>query len=151
MRQRPHRTSTRAPSRMTARPEANTRARCIPMFGRSPLGSVLVVGWSFARSATIRPPTTPVAPGEHEMKIAYVYFMHAEPERVGPLVPRHVAYWQGRALTGYEGGPFGDRSGGLITFDADSLDAAARLADADPFAIEGVLGERWVKEWATER
>jgi imidazolonepropionase-like amidohydrolase len=35
------------------------------------------------------------------------------------------------------GGPFADRSGGLITFDADSLEQAAGIIAADPFVQEG--------------
>jgi hypothetical protein len=34
------------------------------------------------------------------------------------------------------GGPFADRSGGLITFDADSLEQAAGIIAADPFVQE---------------
>ena len=85
------------------------------------------------------------------MRIAYVYFMQGEPERIGPVVPRHVAYWQELHLTAYEGGPFADRSGGLITFQADSLDAATIITNGDPFAVEALLAEAWVKEWKPER
>ncbi len=46
------------------------------------------------------------------MRYAYLYFMKDEPERVGAVALRHAAYWKGRPLAQYLGGPFGDRSGG---------------------------------------
>jgi uncharacterized protein YciI len=45
------------------------------------------------------------------------------------------------------GGPFADRSGGLITFEAGSLEAAERIIAADPFVREEVLESSVVKQW----
>ena len=59
-------------------------------------------------------------------------------------------YWQGRELREYLGGPFGDRSGGLISFETDSQDVAAQLVADDPFVREGVVECSWVKEWKVE-
>ena len=61
------------------------------------------------------------------MRFAFVYFMKPEPERVRAIAPRHAAYWQGLALREYRGGPFADRSGGLITFEAESPEEAKEL------------------------
>jgi uncharacterized protein YciI len=48
------------------------------------------------------------------------------------------------------GGPFADRSGGLITFDADSLEQAAGIIAADPFVQEELLESSVVKQWMPE-
>ena len=50
----------------------------------------------------------------------------------------------------YLGGPFADRSGGLITFQAGSIPEAERLVAHDPFVREDLLERRWVKEWITD-
>ncbi len=81
------------------------------------------------------------------MRFAYVYFMKEQPERIQGVAPEHAGYWRGLALPGYLGGPFGDRSGGLILFEADSIDQAERFASKDPFIREDVLQSHRVKEW----
>jgi uncharacterized protein YciI len=40
-----------------------------------------------------------------------------------------------------------DRSGGLITFGAESSAHAGALVADDPFVREGLLEHHWVKEW----
>ena len=62
----------------------------------------------------------------------------------------HAAYWRGLELRDYLGGPFADRSGGLISFETDSHDDAARLVADDPFVREGLVERSWVKEWKVE-
>lgn len=47
----------------------------------------------------------------------------------------------------YLGGPFADRSGGLITFEASSPERAEWTTAHDPFARHGLLGRHWRKEW----
>ena len=84
------------------------------------------------------------------MRFSYVYFMKPEPDRVRAVAADHAAYWRGLALQGYVGGPFVDRTGGLITFDHDSEPEAERLAAGDPFRREGLLEQHWLKVWATE-
>ena len=81
------------------------------------------------------------------MRIAYLYFMSDDPDRVRATAPRHAAYWRALAVPGYLGGPFMDRSGGLITFEINSREEAEQLVAADPFVQEGLLERRWVKEW----
>ena len=81
------------------------------------------------------------------MRVAYFYFMKPEPERVRTVGPRHAAYWQGLALRDYRGGPFADRSGGLIVFDSDSAQEAEELVSGDPFVHERLLERHWVKAW----
>ena len=84
------------------------------------------------------------------MRILYVYFMNGAPDRVRTVAPRHAAYWRELGLDHYLGGPFADRSGGLITFEAGSLSEAGQLVADDPFAQEDLLEQRWVKEWAID-
>jgi hypothetical protein len=84
------------------------------------------------------------------MRFSYVYFMKPEPDRVRTVAVEHAAYWRGLALQAYEGGPFADRSGGLITFEHDSEREAEGLAADDPFRREGLLEHHWLKVWAVD-
>lgn len=84
------------------------------------------------------------------MRIAYLYLMKDEPGRVRAVAPEHASYWHGLATTGYLGGPFADRSGGLITFEAESSEKAERLVADDPFIRQGLVENRWLKQWITD-
>jgi uncharacterized protein YciI len=81
------------------------------------------------------------------MRVASCYFMADEPDRVAAVAPAHASYWQELKLPGYLGGPFADRSGGLIIFEADSWENAEQLARDDPFQRQELLHTRWLKEW----
>ena len=59
------------------------------------------------------------------MRCSYVYFMKDNPDGVAAVAPEHAAYWRRLGLREYLGGAFADRTGGLITFEADSHDDAA--------------------------
>lgn len=48
------------------------------------------------------------------------------------------------------GGPFTDRSGGLITFEADTPGRAEQLVTDDPFLREGIVSSWWLKQWLPE-
>jgi uncharacterized protein YciI len=84
------------------------------------------------------------------MRCSYIYFMKDNPDRVAAVAREHAAYWRGLALREYLGGPFADRSGGLISFETDSHDDAAQLVADDPFVREGLVERSWVKEWHVE-
>ena len=84
------------------------------------------------------------------MRILYFYLMNGAPDRVRTVAPRHAAYCRELGLDHYLGGPFADRSGGLITFGAGSLSEAGQLMADDPFVQEDLLQQRWVKEWAID-
>ena len=84
------------------------------------------------------------------MRVLHFYTMKQEPERIRATVPEHAAYWADLGLRDYRGGPFEDRSGGLITFEIDSREEAERLVAADPFVREGLLEGSWVKQWLVE-
>jgi len=47
---------------------------------------------------------------------AYAYHVKGDPAEIREVVPQHVAYWKALNPDGYRGGPFSDRTGGLITF-----------------------------------
>ena len=84
------------------------------------------------------------------MRITYLYWMKDDPDRVRTVAPEHAAYWRNLGLPGYVGGPFADRSGGLITFDAGSLEQAAGIIAADPFVQEELLESSVVRQWMPE-
>ncbi len=83
-------------------------------------------------------------------QFAFFYLMKNDPERIREIVPGHIRYWKDNKPVNYSGGPFVDRSGGLIVFDAEGMGAAEKLAGNDPFVIEQVLETRWIKEWIRE-
>jgi uncharacterized protein YciI len=83
-------------------------------------------------------------------RFAYFYLMKQEPEKVQQVVPAHVEYWEKFISQNYLGGPFADRSGGLITFDAEDINEATNIIKNDPFTINDLLESRWVKEWIPE-
>jgi uncharacterized protein YciI len=83
-------------------------------------------------------------------QFAYFYFMKNEQERIRTTIPHHVTYWQEKKLPGYAGGPFADRSGGLITFEAETNTEASEIVENDPFVSEGLLESKWLKEWMLE-
>ena len=61
-----------------------------------------------------------------------------------------MQYWKDANLKGYLGGPFADRTGGLISFVASSLKEATAIILQDPFALEDLIDQKWIKEWRPE-
>jgi len=84
------------------------------------------------------------------MRVVHIYTMKPEPQRVRAIAPKHSAYWSQVGVRGYQGGPFQDRSGGLITFETNSSKEAERLIRADPFVQEDLLESSWVKQWLVD-
>jgi uncharacterized protein len=84
------------------------------------------------------------------MKIAYSYWMNDDPDRVSTVAPEHATYWRELGLPGYVGGPLADRSGGLITFEADSFEHAEGIIAADPFVQKQLPESSVVKQWMPE-
>jgi uncharacterized protein YciI len=84
------------------------------------------------------------------MRFAYLQVMRDAPDRVRAAAPEHAAYWRGLDLPSYLGGPFADRSGGLIAFDAGPGDEAERLAADDPFRRDGLIERWWLRGWEVE-
>jgi uncharacterized protein YciI len=84
-------------------------------------------------------------------RFVYFYLMTDDPERVRVAAPRHAEHWRRLGLSGYLGGPFQDRTGGLITFEAADRGEAERAVSTDPFVEDGLLDVYWLKEWTPER
>ena len=80
----------------------------------------------------------------------FFYFNRKEPENIQQVVPAHIGYWKAANLKEYLGGPFADRTGGLITFTASSLEEATEIILKDPFVLEDLIAEKWIKEWIVE-
>lgn len=83
-------------------------------------------------------------------RFTFIYFMKKEPEKIRSAVPLHIEYWRNLNLTKYSGGPFSDRSGGLITFETETIEEATKIAMDDPFVLENLIENKWVKEWIVE-
>jgi uncharacterized protein YciI len=80
----------------------------------------------------------------------FFYLMKNNPEKIQNTVPDHIKYWRDSKPINYSGGPFSDRSGGLIIFEAENVEAAAKLAMNDPFVVQDIVESKWVKEWMRE-
>lgn len=85
--------------------------------------------------------------GKGRMRFLYLYLMRDAPDRVRAVAPKHASYWKELGLQEYLGGPFADRSGGLITFETASAEEAERLVAEDPFVRNDLLARHWVREW----
>jgi uncharacterized protein len=83
-------------------------------------------------------------------RFVYFYFMKDNAELIRQIAPSHAAYWKAQGLGQYMGGPFRDGTGGLISFEAASLNRALELVEDDPFVLHGLLEEKWVREWVPE-
>ena len=83
-------------------------------------------------------------------RFVYFYFNRHEPEKIRQTVPAHIQYWKNANLKDYSGGPFGDRTGGLISFLASSLEEATEIILQDPFILEDLIEQKWIKEWVVE-
>ncbi len=86
----------------------------------------------------------------NDRRFVYFYFNRTEPEKIRQAVPAHVQYWKTANLQGYMGGPFADRTGGLISFVASNLEDATKIILRDPFILENLIAEKWIKEWILE-
>lgn len=83
-------------------------------------------------------------------RFLFVYFMKSQPDVIRRIAPDHVRYWHELGLPGYVGGPFADRSGGSISFEAGTRAEAEELVSSDPFVVADLLSESWLKEWQPE-
>lgn len=82
---------------------------------------------------------------------AYFYLMRTDGEGVPEAVPEHIAHWRGLGLDDYVGGPFEDRTGGLITFRAETCGRAEQAVATDPFMTRGLVQAHWLKRWRPEQ
>jgi len=77
----------------------------------------------------------------------YFYFNRNDPEKIRQIVPAHIKYWKTANPKDYSGGPFRDRTGGLISFAASNLEEATKIILNDPFIQEDLIEQKWIKEW----
>lgn len=80
----------------------------------------------------------------------HFYFMKRDVEGIGEAIPEHAAYWHSLELAVYMGGPFSDRSGGLIIFNAVDLESAQEKVGNDPFVTRNLIETGCTKEWNPE-
>ena len=89
-------------------------------------------------------------PQNNIKRFVYFYFNRDEPEKIRQAVSAHIQYWKRANLKGYMGGPFADRTGGLISFVADGIPEATEIIQQDPFILQDLIAEKWIKEWIVE-
>ena len=80
-------------------------------------------------------------------RFIFFYLMKDLPEVIGSVVIAHIEYWKQCTLNHYLGGPFADRSGGMITFACDEIKRAEEIIAGDPFVTSDLLAQQWIKEW----
>lgn len=83
-------------------------------------------------------------------KFAFFYFMKERPDEIRATVPAHVEYLEKSGVSNFSGGPFADRSGGLILFDTSDESEALALTEQDPFVLNDLLEQKWLKEWLVQ-
>jgi uncharacterized protein YciI len=83
-------------------------------------------------------------------QFVFFYLMKNNPEKIRDTVPEHIRYWENSKPINYSGGPFSDRSGGLILFEAEGIEKATKLTMNDPFVVQDIIESKWVKEWIRE-
>lgn len=82
-----------------------------------------------------------------EKIFVFCYVMKFEPARLKTLIPAQIEYWQKFAPENFTGGPFKDRSGGMLSFSAADMAQAEEICKNDPFVKSGIVDEYWVREW----
>ncbi|MCP3924366.1 MAG: hypothetical protein GY714_17460 [Desulfobacterales bacterium] len=99
--------------------------------------------------ATANAQATTIKKGETSMlkQYAFFYFMKENSQQIPKLIPEHIKYWNTENPIDYSGGPFNDRSGGLILFKAKTIESAREITANDPFVTGNVLQQKWIKEW----
>lgn len=85
-----------------------------------------------------------------EKRFAFFYFMKKELDEIRSVIPSHIEYWEKCNLNKYSGGPFSDRTGGLITFEAETMEEATTIIMKDPFILKNLIEDKWIKEWVVE-
>ena len=54
--------------------------------------------------------------------------------------------WQSARVADYQGGPFADRTGGLISCVTQDFQQASNIILQDPIVVEDLIAEKWIKE-----
>ena len=83
------------------------------------------------------------------MKFAnYIRYVEDQ-DSIAVIRPTHRAYLHGLLERGQlaAAGPFTDGSGALFIYEADSIDTARGLAEADPYTLGGVIKQQTITPW----
>ena len=51
----------------------------------------------------------------------FFYLMKNDPGKIRDVIPEHIRYWKDSKPINFSGGPFSDRGGGLILFEAENM------------------------------
>ena len=81
------------------------------------------------------------------MKKFIFFYFNSQLEKIRETVPSHIGYWNSHKFEYYKGGPFVDKTGGMIIFTADNPAQANKIISKDPFMIENLIAEYHLKEW----
>ena len=83
------------------------------------------------------------------MKFAnYIHYIDDQ-AAVAAIRPTHRAHLHGLLDNGQlaAAGPFADGTGALFIYEADDIDAARGLAEADPYTLGGVIKQQTITPW----
>ena len=78
----------------------------------------------------------------------YIHYVE-DPDAVAAIRPTHRAYLHRLLDNGQlaAAGPFADGSGALFIYEADDIDSARALAEADPYTLGGVIKQQTITPW----
>jgi uncharacterized protein len=102
-----------------------------------------------SRKATILSRGHSIKSGRRKKVKFATTIQYGNPDRIAEVRPVHREYLSGLREQGklFASGPFEDDSGALIIYEADSVEEAQALLEADPFREAGVF-ETWeMKPW----
>ncbi|HEX6451240.1 MAG TPA: YciI family protein [Trebonia sp.] len=83
------------------------------------------------------------------MKFAnYIRYIEDQ-NTIAAIRPTHRAYLHGLLERGQlaAAGPFADGSGALFIYEADNIEAARALAEADPYTLGGAIKQQTITPW----
>jgi hypothetical protein len=79
----------------------------------------------------------------------YLVEIRYVPEKLAEVRPRHREFLSQLVEQGIVAlaGPFADNTAGVVLYQAADRDSLQELLDRDPYAVEGVVAERIVREF----
>jgi len=80
-------------------------------------------------------------------KFVFFYTMRNSSPQIMQTAPKHITYWEELPLGYYSGGPFSDKSGGMIIFDCEDEQKAELIINQDPFIKNNLIEQKFIKEW----
>ncbi len=80
-------------------------------------------------------------------RYVYAYFLEDNPDAIREVAPAHIAFWKQHSSGVFLGGAFSDRSGGMISFEAENMAEARVITIEDPLFAAGLVKSKWLKHW----